>query len=248
MMLSIRILVASVAMLVVTAQQAPAATILYTSGHVIDTVAAGLGGVTLAAGNPTSGFFPDTPSLTAALGGGFGAYDALVIGEANGIIDAAGKTAILNYANSGGHVVVLGAHGAEVSFLNSTFGYSVTQHAAPSADHAPISRVAGAGPATLLALNGSWFMDNAPGTVTYVRDAGGTAAFVDSIGAGTLSWLAWDFCECSEPDDLQADWFSLLGTGAIENPVPEPSSVALFAIGAVGMMGYGWRRKKKIAA
>lgn len=27
-------------------------------------------------------------------------------------------------------------------------------------------------------------------------------------------------------------------------PVPEPSSIALFAIGAIGMFGYGWRRKR----
>ena len=31
-------------------------------------------------------------------------------------------------------------------------------------------------------------------------------------------------------------------------PVPEPSTLTLFAIGAVGLLGYGWRRRKLAAA
>ena len=36
--------------------------------------------------------------------------------------------------------------------------------------------------------------------------------------------------------------------GATAATVPEPSSLALLAIGAVGLIGYGWRRKRKLAA
>ena len=32
------------------------------------------------------------------------------------------------------------------------------------------------------------------------------------------------------------------------NVVPEPSSIVLFGLGAVSLLGYGWRRKRKQAA
>ena len=196
---------------------ASATTIIYSSGHTIDTVAAALGGVTLAAGNPGSGFA--ATNLAGAIGDGhtgiYGAYDALVIGEDQSSFSGADKAAIAAFTTAGGHTVVLGAHGLEVAFLNTTFGYVVTNFPANSADHTPIDRVAGTGPATLLTLNGSWFIDGAPGTVLYRRVGGGDAGFLDAFGSGTVSWLAWDFCECSEADSDQAAWFSVLGTTAI---------------------------------
>ncbi len=191
-------------------------TIIYSQGHNIDTTAAALGGVVVAAGNPTSGFAD--ADLAAAIGDGttglYGAYDALVLGEDYASFSPTDQAAIAAFTTAGGHTVVLGAHGDEVAFLNSVFGYVVVNFAAPSADNAPISRVTGTGPPTLLALDGSWFIDSAPGTVLYTRDAGGDAAFIDSFGAGTVSWLAWDFC-CGTSDAVEADWFSLLGTAAI---------------------------------
>jgi hypothetical protein len=30
-------------------------------------------------------------------------------------------------------------------------------------------------------------------------------------------------------------------------PVPEPGSLALIGIGAAGLLGYGWRRRKRAA-
>ena len=180
--------------------------------------------MTLAAGNPGDGFSPTAANFTAAIGGLYGAFDALVVGEDLDEIDAAGKTAIFDYADAGGHIVILGAHGKEVAFLNSTFGYAVTGRSDPSDDHATISRVAGDGPLTLLALNGSWFMDNAPGTVTYTRDLGGTAMFVDNIGSGTLSWLAWDFYNGSQLDSDQADWFWCSAPRRLRShPMPSPN-------------------------
>jgi len=201
-------------------------TIIYSSGHDIDEVAASMGGVVLAAGNPVAGFDPG--QLAAAIGDGtsgiYGAYDALVIGENVGGFSPADLAAIAAFTSAGGNTVVLGAHGDEVNFLNATFGYVVTNFSASSSDNAPISRVSGTGPAGLLALNGSWFIDGAPGTVLYTRDAGGDAAFIDSFGSGTVSWLAWDFCECGNSDTDQANWFSVLGGAAIGGPGSAPGA------------------------
>ncbi len=34
---------------------------------------------------------------------------------------------------------------------------------------------------------------------------------------------------------------------AFQRAVPEPSSVALLGIGALGLVGYGWRRRRRTA-
>lgn len=233
-------LVVSMAM----SMSAAATTIIYSGGHDIDVVAAAAGGVTLAAGNPIDGFADS--DLAAAIGDGhtglYGPYDALVIGENQASFSPADQAAIAAFTSAGGHTVVLGAHGDEVAFLSDTFGYTVTNFPASSTDHTPINRLAGTGPATLLTLNGSWFIDGAPGTVLYRRDGGGDAAFVDSFGSGTVSWLAWDFCECSELDADQADWFSVLGTEAIgaggaPTEVPTLSQWAMGALVGLLMLG-----------
>lgn len=214
---------------------AVATTIIYSAGHPIDETAAALGDVFLAAGNPVSGF--STGNLADAIGDGetgiYGPYDALVLGEDYAGFSAPDQAIIEAFTSNGGHTVVLGGHGDEVSFLNETFGYSVTHFAASSTDHTPINRVAGTGPVTLLTLDGSWFVESAPGTLLYQREGGGDAAFVDSYGSGTVSWLAWDFCECGELDSDQADWFSVLGTEAITQPV---SAVPVPTLSTYGML------------
>jgi hypothetical protein len=225
---------------------AGATTIIYSSGHDIDEVAAAMGDVHLAGANPVAGF--DASELAAAIGdghtGSYGAYDALVLGENLDDFSPADQATIAAFTSAGGHTVVLGAHGSEVAFLNDTFGYVVTNFPASSTDHTPINRVAGDGPVTLLTLNGSWFIDGAPGTLIYAREGGGDAGFIDSYGGGTVSWLAWDFCECGETDSDQADWFSVLGTTAIgggsgSTEIPTLSTWALMALvmllGFVGM-------------
>ena len=83
----------------------------------------------------------------------------------------------------------------------------------------------------------------------YERDAGGVAAFVMDYGLGTLSWLAWDFCECSAPDIDETDWYSVLGSSAVTSGggpagVPEPGTLGLLGLGLVGL-SFSRRRPNK---
>jgi len=207
----------------VISMSAAATTIIYSEGHDINTTAAAAGGVTLAGANPTSGF--PAASLAAAIGDGhtgiYGAYDALVLGENLGAFSPSDKAAIIAFTTAGGHTVVLGSHGLGLTFLNGLFGYALTNPSLPCCDHAVNNRVAGTGPATLLALNGSVFANGSPGTVLYQHVGGGDAAFISAVGSGTVSFLAWDFCDCGEPLADQTDWYSLMGTAAIGGGGPK---------------------------
>jgi hypothetical protein len=63
----------------------------------------------------------------------------------------------------------------------------------------------------------------------------GTAVFRVNLNSNTSGEPSfYDFAELTINGDAQV--------------VPEPSSIVLFGMGAIGLFGYGWRRKRKQAA
>jgi len=73
--------------------------------------------------------------------------------------------------------------------------------------------------------------------------------FVDNMLIGTI------------PFNLGSDQENVLGDGGgrgegtaeitsysiVQNTIPEPSTVPLFSTGLVGLLWYGWRRRKRLA-
>jgi hypothetical protein len=164
------------------------------------------------------------------------------VGNGSGL-SAATKSSIASYASSGGNVIVLGSHGGQSGFLNSVFGFSTTDGGSQGSGET-INRVAGNGPLTLPALNATWYINNAPGGVTYTGNGGATAAFTVPFGSGHVSFIAFDFFDSSAAS-ASAPWYQVL---ANDVNVPEPTSIVVF--GAMGVAGafYGWRRRRGMAA
>ncbi len=100
-------------------------------------------------------------------------------------------------------------------------------------------------------------MDNSPDTIIFVTATGGTPASIDS----DLLQTAWDYCGLFMPlaaiDADPAD--GIPGGMGIIVPVPmedgsttnvhvlfapEPSTLVLLGMGAIGLLAYGWRKRK----
>jgi hypothetical protein len=218
---------------VVASPVAGATVIGYTQGHGLDTGQLGLHGDSVI---NFSG--AEDAGLTAALAAS-GTYDVLMIGESTSLnlpYDPANVTALQNYVSNGGEVIVTGAHNAEDDFLNAMFGFSTVQTAAPCCETSTFTiqpGVAGTafagGPATLTDPSYTPPVLNAPGTVLYANGSL-TAAFMAPYGAGTVVYLAWDFC-CGNTT-ATAPWYDVLDRALEAHAVPTPGSLALLVIGA----------------
>jgi HYR domain-containing protein len=198
---------------------AQAANVLYGSGHGLDT-----GRMSTFGGHSLVGTFSGNDSGWAnALGGGLGAFDAIIVGESAVInstsLSATTRSNIAAYVSGGGRIIVLGAHGfasRETFFFNNVFAYSTTQQGTTCCGGSVAGTLqAGAagttfagGPATLGNLNLTVWLGNTPGTTMY-STSGKTLVFMDNFGAGVVGFLGWDFC-CGGSSSERDDWYRAL--------------------------------------
>jgi formylglycine-generating enzyme len=108
----------------------------------------------------------------------------------------------------------------------------------------PVSFSMGGRPFDLVSIDASWLGTGDPnvGPYTFTSSKGGC---VDVTADGTYT-----FPNTRQWKDITSfQWtphiFGLIDNVTI-NPVPEPSTLALLGISAAGLLGYAWRRRKKL--
>jgi hypothetical protein len=197
--------------------------VLYASGHPLD------GGRLAAFGGHSlvTTFFPNDANWTAALGGAFGPFDAIVVGENQGFaapLSPPTIAAIQTYVSSGGRILVVGGHGRESLTLNGFFGYGTATASfqccqgtvIATAQAGVVGTSFDGGPAGLTNLNSTVLLSATPGTTMYAG-AGGVAVFVDSFGAGIVGYLGWDYCCGGSSAEVDA-WYDVLDRALAYSP------------------------------
>jgi hypothetical protein len=223
-------LIFSLALLAVLAfvlpASASAARILYADGHPLDeTRLATFGGHTAVDPPGVVGFAGCSDEEWAAALARTD-FDILMVGEsAPGCLgpdpgDLSSETlqAIANYVRNGKPIIITGAHENEVDFLNTVFGFNttnvldssdedITGEIQPAASGTPFA----GGPPNLHANSATEVLSGTPGTTIYAGTSPpGTWVFTVPFGAGTVTYLGWDFC-CGT-DAFQDDWYRVLNS------------------------------------
>lgn len=80
-----------------------------------------------------------------------------------------------------------------------------------------------------------------PGVVDLAEVSLLSPADLDALQPASFSLAALTFDRIGVGDDRLA-FSQVTLDDAFGNKIPEPSSLALFSIGAIGLLGYGWRR------
>src|SRR5262245_1216728 len=190
---------------------ASAARILYASGHNLDPARlAAFGGN--AAVDPGNGSLPEEGFDGCSNSEWAGAlarsdFDVLMVGEdAPGCLASLSQdtlTAICNFVSSGHRYIQTGAHDDENDFMNAVFGFSTTNITNDSSElltgtlqqSAAGTPFAG-GPPNLTSPSETNILGSTPGVTIYSGDSpSGTWAFTLPFGAGSVTYLAWDFCD-----------------------------------------------------
>lgn len=188
---------------------------LYTGGHGLNSAK-----LTTFGGHTFTTIGGSDAAWTNALGGGFGVFDAIIVGEGAPVPSLATRVAIAGYVSAGGRIIVISGHGgSEFQFLNGVFGYSTAVSSACDASEGVAGTLQSAaagtsfagGPATLRNLSCTTHFTSASRPASAVLMYGGTTgdlAWAKQSGAGTVVWLGWDYC-CGS-DSFQNDWYRVL--------------------------------------
>jgi hypothetical protein len=188
---------------------------LYTGGHGLSSAK-----LTTFGGHTFTTIGAGDAAWTTALGGGYGAFDAIVVGEGSPVPAAATRAAIASYVSAGGRIIVISGHGgSEHLFLNAVFGYSTVvasgcldnESVAGNVQAGAVGTTFAGGPPTLRNLSCTTHFTSAsrPANAALMyADATSDLAWAKQSGAGMLVWLGWDYC-CGS-DSFQNDWYRVL--------------------------------------
>jgi hypothetical protein len=200
---------------------ASAARILYADGHPLDpTRLATFGGHT-AVDPPGVDGFDGCSDAEWAMALARTDFDILMVGEDapdcfTTDLEASTLAAIANYVRNGKPIIITGAHADEAGFLNAVFGFNTT-NVLDSSDEDITAEIQSAasgtpfagGPPNLHANSATEALSGTPGTTIYAGTSPpGTWVFTVPFGAGTVTFLGWDFC-CGT-DAFQDDWYRVL--------------------------------------
>ena len=202
--------------LVFSANAAHAARFLYTGGpHALDSARV------TAIGHTFATFPANDAGWASVFSGGYGAFDAILVGEGIPSTSPATKASIASYVSNGGRVIVASNHDGNVSFMNPVFGYSTTVNYGCRSDNSVAGSLqpaaAGtstfaAGPATVANLSCTSALNAAsvPAAARTIYAGAGTAlAFGTKYGSGNMVWLGWDLC-CGGSVAQKDDWYLVL--------------------------------------
>jgi hypothetical protein len=92
--------------------------------------------------------------------------------------------------------------------------------------------------------------------VIITADGGTPQAFGDTghvLDTGGFDLALYPSAKPGDPSGNESLNWRLIGTTGVGNPgggsaVPEPASLTLFGLGTLGLLGYGWRRRKQTVA
>jgi hypothetical protein len=154
-------------------------------------------------------------------------FDVLMVGENApgclgadpGDLSSATLQAIANYVRNGKPIIITGAHEDEDDFLNFVFGFNTANVSNTSSEtltgtlqpSAAGTSFAG-GPATLTDPSATELLSGTPGITVYSGPEG-TWVFTVPFGAGSVTFLGWDFCnagDCGNTPSVEDDWYRVL--------------------------------------